>query len=61
MRLLKAFKVLKYNRQIRKVFSRFNLSNGASRITRSLIFAFFMVHLFSCFWYMQARFEGLSP
>ena len=61
MRLLKAFKIIKYNRSVRRFLAKLKMSSGVSRMAQTFMFALFMVHLFSCFWYMLAKFEGFSP
>ena len=37
------------------------LNAGVSRMIVTLIFAFFSVHLISCFWFLSAKFNDLDP
>src|SRR5688572_27219034 len=37
------------------------LNAGVSRMIFTLVFAFFSVHLISCFWFMTAKYDDLGP
>jgi hypothetical protein len=37
------------------------LNAGVQRMIITLVFAFFSVHLISCFWYMSAKFNDFNP
>jgi len=37
------------------------MNAAITRMIFTLIFAFFSVHLISCFWYLAAKFDDLNP
>ena len=61
MRIFKIIKVFKYNRWINKMFTKLKLNAGMTRMLQTLCVALFMVHLFSCFWFLSAKFSEFNP
>lgn len=60
LRLVKVFKSLTYNRAFNKMTGKINLTSGRTRILKSVLVAFFLVHIIACFWFMQAKFNDFD-
>ena len=61
LRLIKIFKILQTYDTIQTLTDKIKLNAGVTRMIFTLIFAFFSVHLISCFWFLAAKFDDLNP
>ena len=52
---------MRSNNALQRYFDRIKLNAGVTRMIFTLIFAFFSVHLISCFWYLAAKFNDIDP
>lgn len=55
VRILKIFKVLKYNKTYKRLLLRFQVSSSTGRFITFIGVGLFLVHIMSCFWFLQAR------
>ena len=46
---------------MQRLFDKIKMNAAVSRMIFTLIFAFFSVHLISCFWYLAAKFDDTNP
>jgi len=60
LRLLKIFKLMKYNKKFRQWFAYLNLSASATKMLKLVVFGAFLIHLFSCLWYLVAKIDDFS-
>ena len=61
MRIFKILKMFKYNRKFNEWFGALKLQAGHQKMLSILIFGFFLIHLFACFWFLSAKFEDFAP
>lgn len=61
LRLFKIVKILNSSVAIQKFMDRIKMNAGVGRMIAVLIFAFFCVHLISCFWFLAAKLSDFEP
>ncbi|CDW91576.1 cation channel family protein [Stylonychia lemnae] len=61
LRLFKIVKILRYNQTLQRIFDKIKMNAAVSRMIFTLVFAFFSVHLISCFWFLAAKFDDTNP
>lgn len=61
IRLFKIVKIMRYNTTIQRLFDKVKMNAAISRMIFTLIFAFFSVHLMSCFWYLCSSLYNNDP
>ena len=60
LRIFKIFKLFKYNKKFQQWFGYLNLGATASKMLKLLMLGAFLIHLFSCLWYLMAKLEDLN-
>ena len=60
LRIFKIFKLFKYNRKFQAWFGLLNLGATATKMIKLSLFGLFLIHLFSCIWYLTAKMDGLN-
>ena len=61
MRIFKILKMFKYNKKFNEWFGMLRLQAAQQKVVMLLIGAFFLIHLFACFWYLTAKFDDFNP
>ena len=54
-RVLKIIKISKYEGSIQRIIAKLDISPSMSRVMIVTVSAFFMVHLFACFFFLSAK------
>ena len=60
LRIFKIFKLFKYNKKFQQWFGYLNLGATATKMIKLVIMGVFLVHLFSCIWYLTAKLDDLN-
>ena len=60
LRIFKIFKLFKYNKKFQQWFGYLNLGATATKMLKLVIMGVFLVHLFSCIWYLTAKLDDLN-
>lgn len=61
LRLFKIIKLMKNNHSVQRFMDKVKMNAAVGRMIFILIFAFFSVHLVSCFWYLSASLYDIDP
>lgn len=61
MRLFKMVRLLKYNRNIKRLMEKLKMNPAYMRMITLTLTVVFMVHLVSCFYYMIVAFSDFEP
>jgi hyperpolarization activated cyclic nucleotide-gated potassium channel 1 len=59
-RVIKLVKATKYNEQLFVILKIFDFKQSHTRIIKVLMLSLFLVHLFGCFFYLQAKLQDFS-
>lgn len=59
--MFKMIRLFKYNRTFKKYFDTLQMNAGMMRMCSIIVWVFFLVHLMSCFWFLQAKFNDFTP
>ena len=60
LRIFKIFKLFKYNQKFQQWFGYLNLSATATKMLKLAMFGMFLIHLFSCFWFLTAKLDNFN-
>ena len=60
LRIFKILKVIKYNKSFQKYFGYLNMGATATKMLKLGVLGLFLIHLFSCFWYLTAKLDNLN-
>lgn len=60
LRIFKIFKLFKYNKKFNQWFGYLNLGANATQMLKLLFFGAFLIHLFSCLWFLTAKLYDFS-
>lgn len=60
LRIFKIFKLFKYNKKFNQWFGYLNLGANTTKMLKLLLFGSFLIHLFSCLWYLTAKLNDFN-
>ena len=60
LRIFKIFKLFKYNKKFQQWFGYLNLRATTTKMLKLVLFGAFLIHLFSCLWYLTAKLDDLN-
>ena len=61
LRLFKMMRLLRYNRNIKKMMDQFKMNPGYMKMVNVSLTVLFLVHLVSCFYFIIAQFTNFDP
>lgn len=60
LRIFKIFKLFKYNKKFQQWFHYLNLGATTTKMLKLVVLGVFLVHLFSCIWYLTAKMDDMN-
>ena len=60
LRIFRIFKLFKYNKKFQQWFGYLNLNATSTKMVKLAMFGLFLIHLFSCFWYLTAKLDEFN-
>jgi hypothetical protein len=61
LRLLKIMKFVKQNVTINKFLEKLQLNAALTRLITLILLEIFLVHIYSCLWFIAAKFDDFGP
>jgi hypothetical protein len=58
VRIFKILKIFKHTKGLGRLIAKLKLNSGMNRVIKFIAYAFVLLHILACIWYLQARLQG---